>query len=300
MEATGATVTSISTADTLWVGTAGPDSSTVFTTGLVIMAEMPFSTLHIPNLRTEGQEHGRLHKVHILLTGPCLHVAGVPSRATVLPVLTTHSMGQLAAGPTSLQAWAAGLPYWAAGMLVTTNISNLEQGVLAGRHLLQASHHCVSLLTVPLSQTCEALRAAMAVVWAADSLWDGTAAPVPRIEFAAGIVCRTLSEVITGDITLQDLWVWQAEGGCDLLHPGYLEDTHFASSFLCVTLKPCRAAMNVVLTTHGLGKWTAAPGPSVEAAAGISFRAAHLHVTLHLLHWVSRQLGQEIRGVVLG
>ena len=83
-------------------------------------------------------------------------------------------------------------------------------------------------------------------------LWDGTAAPVPRIEFAAGIVCRTPSEVITRCITLQDLWVWQAEGGYDLLHPGYLEDTHFAGSFLCVTLKPCRAAMNVILTTHGL------------------------------------------------
>lgn len=155
------------------------------------MAEMPFSTLHIPNLRAEGQEHGRLDKVDILLTGPRLHVAGVPGRATVLPVLTAHSlwsegmgshsypkntapfpqgggvethMGQLAAGPTSLEARAAGLPYWAAGMLVTTDISNLERGCLAGRYLLQASHHCVSLLTVPLSQTCEALRAAMLVV----------------------------------------------------------------------------------------------------------------------------------------
>jgi hypothetical protein len=128
------------------------------------MAEMPFSTLHIPNLRAEGQEHGRLDKIDILLTGPRLHIAGVPGRATVLPVLTAHSMGQLAAGPTSLEAWAAGLPYWAAGMLVTTDISNLERGCLAGRYLLQASHHCVSLLTVPLSQTCEALRAAMLVV----------------------------------------------------------------------------------------------------------------------------------------
>lgn len=165
MEATGATVTSVSTADTLQVGTAGPASSAaVFTTGLVIMAEMPFTTLHVPNLRTKGQEHGRLDKVNILLTGPRLHIAGVPGRATVLPVLTAHSMGQLAAGPTSRQAWAAGLPYWAAGMLVTTDISNLEQGCLAGRHLLQGSHHCVSLLTVPLSQTCEALRAAMLVV----------------------------------------------------------------------------------------------------------------------------------------
>lgn len=83
-------------------------------------------------------------------------------------------------------------------------------------------------------------------------LWDGTASPVPRTESAAGIVCRTASETITEDTTLQDLWVWPDEGGCDLLHPGYLEDTQFTNSFLCVTLKPCRAAVNVVLTTHGL------------------------------------------------
>lgn len=83
-------------------------------------------------------------------------------------------------------------------------------------------------------------------------LWDGAAAPDPRTESAAGIVCRTASEVITEDITLQDLWVWQAGGGCDLLHPGYLEDTHFTDPFLCFTLKPCRAAVNVVLATHGL------------------------------------------------
>lgn len=100
----------------------------VFTTGLVIVAEMPRSALHIPNLRTGGQVHGRLGGAHVLLTGPGLHVAGVSGRATVLPVLTAHSMGQLAAGPASLQTWAAGLPYWAAGMLVTTGISNLERG----------------------------------------------------------------------------------------------------------------------------------------------------------------------------
>lgn len=83
-------------------------------------------------------------------------------------------------------------------------------------------------------------------------LWDGTAAPVPRTQSAAGIVCRTASEGITEDITLQDLWVWLAEGSCDLLHPGYLEDTQLTGSFLCVTLKPCRAAVNMVLATHGL------------------------------------------------
>lgn len=73
-------------------------------------------------------------------------------------------MGQLAAGPTSLQAWTAGLPYWAAGMLVTTDISSLEQGCLAGRRLLHGSHHFVSLQTVPLRQACETLRATMLVV----------------------------------------------------------------------------------------------------------------------------------------
>lgn len=121
MEANGATVTSIYTADTLdgqgrvstgqgrtqpvatpsprvrdstdlWVGTTGPASLTVFTTGLVIMAEMAFSTLHIPNLRTDGQAHRRLDGAHILLTGPRLHVAGVPGRAAVLPVLTAHGL----------------------------------------------------------------------------------------------------------------------------------------------------------------------------------------------------------------
>lgn len=136
----------------------------VFTTGLVIVAEMPCSTLHIPNLRTEGQAYGRLDGAHVLLTGPCLHVAGVSSRATVLPVLTAHSMGQLAAGPASLQTGTTGLPYWAAGMLVTTDISNSERGRLAGGHLLQAAHHSVSSLTVALSRTREALRAAMLVV----------------------------------------------------------------------------------------------------------------------------------------
>lgn len=76
----------------LWVGTAGPVSLAIFTTGLVIMAEVAFSTLHIPNLRTDAQVHRRLHGAHILLTGPRLHVAGVPSRAAVLPVLTAHSL----------------------------------------------------------------------------------------------------------------------------------------------------------------------------------------------------------------
>lgn len=83
-------------------------------------------------------------------------------------------------------------------------------------------------------------------------LWDGTAAPVPRTESAAGIVRRTATEVITGDITLQDLWVWQAEEGRDLFHPGYQKDSQFTGSCLCVTLKPGWAAVNVVFTTHSL------------------------------------------------
>lgn len=96
------------------------------------------------------------------------------------------------------------------------------------------------------------------------------------------------------------MWARQADGGRDLLHPRYLEDTQFTGPFLCVTLEPCRAAVNVILATDGLGKGAAAPGPSAEAAAGVSIRTAHLHVTLDILHWVSRQLGQEIGGVVLG
>lgn len=56
------------------------------------MAEMAFSTFHIANLRTEGQAHRMLDGAHIPLTGPRLHVAGVPSRAAVLPVLTAHSL----------------------------------------------------------------------------------------------------------------------------------------------------------------------------------------------------------------
>lgn len=76
----------------LCVGTAGPASLAVFTTGLVIVAEMSGATFHIPNIRAKGQVHGRLDRACILLTGSRLHVAGVPSRATVLPVLTAHSL----------------------------------------------------------------------------------------------------------------------------------------------------------------------------------------------------------------
>lgn len=138
------------------------------------------------------------------------------------------------------------------------------------------------------------------MVWAADSLRDGTTGPAPRTETAAGVVSRTASEIITVNVTLEDLWVWQAEGGRDLLHPGYPEGSHFTGSCLCVALEPCWAAVYMVLTAHSLGKGTAAPGPAGEVAASVPIWAAHLRVALHLLHWVSRQLGQEVRGVVLG
>lgn len=145
-------------------------------------------------------------------------------------------------------------------------------------------------------------------------LWDRTTAPVPRTESAAGIARRAGREVVTGDITREDLWVRRAGKGCDLLHPGQVEGSHFTGARLCVTLEPCRAAVDMVVTAHGLrwtekrpkstgarlaapsagtrvpaapgylGEGTAAPGPSDEVAASVSIRAAHLHVTLHLYH----------------
>ena len=46
--------------------------------------------------------------------------------------------------------------------------------------------------------------------------------------------------------------------------------------------------MNVILTTHGLGKWTAAPGPSVEAAAGISGMVGWLTQNQPACLWMTR------------
>lgn len=86
-------------------------------------------------------------------------------------------------------------------------------------------------------------------------LRDGTTGPAPRTETAAGVVSRTASEIITLNVTLEDLWVWQAEGGRDLLHPGYPEGSHFTGSCLCVALEPCWAAVYMVLTAHSL-RWT--------------------------------------------
>lgn len=79
-------------------------------------------------------------------------------------------MRQLAAGPALTQAWAAGLPYWAASVLVTAHVSGVGQGSPVGRHLLQSSHHLVPPLTLPLSHASVALRAAVLVVRAADGL----------------------------------------------------------------------------------------------------------------------------------
>lgn len=128
----------------------------------------------------------------------------------------------------------------------------------------------------------------MLVVRAADSLWDRTAAPLPRRESTAGIGGRTAEDVITGDITLHGLGVWQAEVGWGLLHPGQGVALLFTGTLLCVTLKPGRAAVYVVLTAHSLDKRAAAPVPGLQAAAGVVVWAAHLHVTLHLLYCVCR------------
>lgn len=256
-------MTLIGTTDALAVGTAGPAPLAVSAAGLVIMAEVPCPTFHIPHahVRATGQESGRLGRDHFLLAGSGLHVAGVASWAAVLAILTAHSMGQLAAGPAPAQTRAAGLPNWAAGVLVAADVSGVGSGSPAGRHLLQPSHDLGSPLTPPLSDTHIALGAAVLVVRAADSLWGWTAAPLSRHELAAGIGGGTAGDVITGDISLQGLWVWQAEVSRGLLHPGYLVGPLFTGTLLCVTRKPRGAAVYVVLTAHSLRKRAAAPGP---------------------------------------
>ena len=79
----------------LYIGAARPASSAISTARLVIMAEMSPSTLHISSLRAKGQRGRSLDGGHILLTGPGLHIAGVSSRAAVLPVFTTHGLGMV-------------------------------------------------------------------------------------------------------------------------------------------------------------------------------------------------------------
>lgn len=75
---------------------------------------------------------------------------------------------------------------------------------------------------------------------------------------------RTAGDVITGDITLCGLGVWQAELGWGLLHPVQLAGLLFTGTLLSVTPKPSRAAVYMVLTAHSLGrierKWAQGPG----------------------------------------
>lgn len=75
----------------------------------------------------------------------------------------TH-MGQLAAGPARTQAWAAGLPHGAAGVLVAARVSETGLRSQVGRLLLQSRHHLVPLLTLPLIRACVAMGAAVLVV----------------------------------------------------------------------------------------------------------------------------------------
>lgn len=138
------------------------------------------------------------------------------------------------------------------------------------------------------------------VVRAADSLWGRTTAPLPRHKSAAGIERWTAGDVVTGDITLYGLGVWKAEVGWGLLHPGHLAVPLLTGPLLCVTSKALWAAVHMVLTAHSLGERAAAPGPRRQAAAGIAIWAAHLQVTLHLLHCVCKHLGEEVCRVLLG
>lgn len=109
----------------LAVGAAGPAPLAVWAAGLVIVAEVPRPTLHVPHAhrRAAGQADGRVHRVHLLLTGSGLHVAGVASRAAVLAVLTAHGLrgtkgpgtltptnvpSHLRRGPRPDQEWAGG------------------------------------------------------------------------------------------------------------------------------------------------------------------------------------------------
>lgn len=203
-------MTLVCTTDALAIGTAGPVPTAISAAGLVIMAEVPPTTLHSPytHIRANGQVGSRVGRIHLLLTGSGLHIAGVPSGAAMLVVLTAHGVGQLATGPALTQAWAAGLPHWAAGVLITAHVFGLGQGSPVGRHLLQSSHNLVAPLTLPLSQARVALRAAVLVIRAADSLWHRTAAPLSRHESTAGIGGGAAGDIITGDIPLHGLGVW--------------------------------------------------------------------------------------------
>lgn len=63
--------------------------------GLVITAEVPLPTLHVPHIhvRASVQVGSMVGRIHLLLTSSGLHIAGVPSRTAMLAVLTAHSLG---------------------------------------------------------------------------------------------------------------------------------------------------------------------------------------------------------------
>lgn len=85
------------------------------------MAEVPLPTRHLPHthVRAEGQVGGIVGRIYFLLTGSGLHIAGVPSRAAVLAVLTAHSLGGqssimlLSPSPPKTQFSSPGTDRWA-------------------------------------------------------------------------------------------------------------------------------------------------------------------------------------------
>lgn len=79
----------------LAIGTAAPAPSFIWAAGLVIVTEASSSTCHIPHIhsRAEGQASSRVGRIHFLLTGSGLHIAGVPSWAAMLAILTAHGLG---------------------------------------------------------------------------------------------------------------------------------------------------------------------------------------------------------------
>ena len=84
-------------------------------------------------------------------------------------------------------------------------------------------------------------------------LWGRTAAPLPGHKSTAGIGGGTAGDVITGDIILCGLGVQQLKAGWGLHHPGHLGGVLFTGALRCVTFKPSRAAVYMVLTAYGLG-----------------------------------------------
>lgn len=79
----------------LEIGTAGPALMAIPAAGLVIMAEVPLPTVHVPHIhvRASGQVGSVVGRIHFLFTGSGLYIAGIPSRTAVLAVLTAHSLG---------------------------------------------------------------------------------------------------------------------------------------------------------------------------------------------------------------